>query len=84
MAGFSGREDDQQLQVSRGATVAFTWYGTHNVYLLRDRASFGSFGSGSPCERVVLGDWDRYAWIYLLDQDGGNLTRMPINPATQN
>ena len=57
-AGFSRRADDQKLRVAPGTSVAFTWTGVHNVYLLRDRAAFGSFGSGQCdfSEAQLVGD----------------------------
>ena len=45
--GFSGLEADQKLTVDDGQVVEFAWQGNHNVYLLRDQAAFGSFGTSS-------------------------------------
>lgn len=38
--GFSGRAEDQTMDVKSGEVLEFEWKGTHNVYRMQDKAAF--------------------------------------------
>ena len=38
--GFSGKAEDQTMDVKSGEVLKFVWTGGHNVYLMKDKAAF--------------------------------------------